>query len=198
MQLSELCNRLEGLDQWQLTLFATALAERQFPNYQLFTEVTDWGDANQARQQLDKLWDRLANRTGALNVEVQLEKLEGITPDVDDFDFYGVNPALDFCVCLHAAFVQQEDASFEEAGGVAQVSMACVDTFLEFTADPELSDEDLVKFINTHELMLQEEAFQQELLEQLQAGRSGDVALADQLRQLAGNDGVSNIGIAND
>nr|WP_246480790.1 YjaG family protein [Motiliproteus sediminis] len=196
--MSELCNRLESLDPWQLTLFTTALAERQYPNYQLFTEVTDWGDADQARRQLDKLWERLANRTGSLNVETQLEKLETITPDPDDFDFYGVQPALDFCVCLHAAFAQQEEPSFEEAGGVAQVSMACVDTFLELTAEPELSDEELVRYINTHELMVQEEALQQQLLEQLLAGTSGDAALVDQLRQLAANDGVSNIGISID
>jgi len=195
VELSELCNRLEGLDQWQLTLFTAALAERQFPNYKLFAEVTEWGDADQARRLLDKLWDRLANRTGGLNIEVQLEKLELITPDVEAFDFYGVQPALDFCVCLHAAFAQQDEASFEEAGGVAEVSLGCVDTFLEMIAEPELSDEDLVKFINTHDLMVQEEAFQQELLEQLQAGRSADVALADRLRELALNEGVSNIGI---
>ena len=35
-----------------------------------------------------------------INFAVQLEKLEEVIPDIEDFDFFGVHPALDACMAL--------------------------------------------------------------------------------------------------
>ena len=62
------------------------------------------------------------------------------------------------------------------------------------TADDQISDEELVRYINTHELMQQEDDFQAVILEILQDDISRTEALSE-LRELAHNDGYSNLGI---
>jgi hypothetical protein len=59
-----------------------------------------------------------------------------------------------------------------------------------------MSDEELVRFINTHEMMLQEEAFVDTVLELLETDGALKPALVKQLRELGRNEGFSNIGIS--
>ncbi len=189
---------LQEFDDWQLGVFTTALAERMFPNFALFARVVESGGAEVVRMALDKIWDRLSQRGGKVNFETQLERVDAEVPNVDNFDMYGVYPALDAAVAACAAINQIEAASAEEALNISQLSQECVATYLEVIADPELSDEELVRFINTHELMEQELGFQQQLLEQLQRATGPTASLLDSLRELAENQGVSNIGICDE
>jgi len=64
-------------------------------------------------------------------------------------------------------------------------------------ADDQMSDEELVRLINMHDLMLDEDAFQEELLERL-SGTSFKPAVVETVRELAQNQGVSNIGISDE
>jgi uncharacterized protein YjaG (DUF416 family) len=56
------------LSPWQQIAFAAALIERMLPNYQLFSTAADFGDAKVLRNQLDLIWQWLANSTGKENV----------------------------------------------------------------------------------------------------------------------------------
>ena len=160
---------LQDFEPWQLAAFTAALAERMFPNYALFARVAEFGNAEVLRMAMDKVWDKLCQRGGKVNFETQLERVEPEIPEVENYDMYGVYPALDAAVAVCAAINQMESASAEEAANIGQLSQECVATYLEVIADPDLSDEELVRFINTHELMEQELGFQQQLLKQLQA-----------------------------
>jgi uncharacterized protein YjaG (DUF416 family) len=42
----------------------------------------------------------LVNKDSKVNFDNQLEKLEEIIPSADDFDMYGVYPAIDACIAL--------------------------------------------------------------------------------------------------
>ncbi len=183
---------------WQLAAFTAALAERMFPNYALFARVSETGSAEVMRMALDKVWDRLSQRGARVNFETQMERVEGQIPDVDDHDMYGVYPALDAAVAICAAINQLQQASIDEALNISQLSEECVATYLEIIAEPELSDEELVRFIGTHELMQQELEFRQQLVEHLQAMQKPQASRFDALRELAANQGVSNIGICVD
>ena len=190
--------RLKQLEENQLATFCAALSERMLPNYQLFAEVTECGDAKVLRLALDKVWDRLANRCGAVNFETQLEKVDAVTPDPEQFDMYGVYPALDACVALLTTLNQMIEASYQDARQISQLSLQCIETYLEVSADPELSDEELVRYINTHELIELEQQFQDSLIDQLEGANPPPAALLDQIQQQAANNGVSNIGISAD
>ena len=189
---------LQEFEAWKLAAFTAAIAERMFPNYALFSRVTEAGNADVLRMALDKVWEKLCQRGGKVNFETQLERVDAEVPNVDDYDMYGVYPALDASVAVCAAITQMEQASAEEAENIGQLSLESVATYLEVIADPELSDEELVRFINTHELMDQELEFQQQVFEQLLSMKTQQASMLDQLRQLSANEGVSNIGICDD
>ncbi|MBV0933227.1 YjaG family protein [Marinobacterium weihaiense] len=200
--MTELLNlepELETFEPWQLTAFSAALTERMFPNFALFARLVEFGDVAKIRQVLDGVWDSLTGRAGKMNFEVQQEAVEANMPDLDEYDMYGALPALDAIVALNATLncILEKDRS--EAANIGQLSRECVATFLEVTeGDDEMSDEDLVKLINTHELMQAEDAFRDEVLEQLRAHKHPTPDFVASLRALARNEGVSNIGISDD
>ena len=91
------------LSHWQKIAFSAALLERMLPNYQMFSEAADFGDAKILRNQLYIIWQWLANRNAVkINIDAQLLKLEPETPDPEAFDSFGVFPALDACMALTA------------------------------------------------------------------------------------------------
>jgi uncharacterized protein YjaG (DUF416 family) len=189
---------LKQLNDWQLATFCAAVSERLFPNYLLFSRVSEFGDSQILRTALDKVWDRLSNRCGSVNFETQMEKVDAVIPEPEDFDIYGVYPALDACVALIATLNQMIEASHQDARQISQLSLKGIETYLEVIADAELSDEELVRFINSHPLIEIEQQFQDNLIEQLMSNANVNVALLDSIRLQASNEGVSNIGICDD
>lgn len=198
MEANQPSPRLKQLNDMQLSAFCAAISERLLPNYALFSQVAEFGNTQTLRTALDKIWDRLCNRCGSVNFETQMEKVDAVVPDPEDFDMYGVYPALDTCVALITTLNQMVEASHQDARQTSQLSLQGIETYLELIADSELSDEQLVRFINTHELIEQELAFQESLIDQLLQKDNPDAATLDKIRTQAANDGVSNIGISLD
>ncbi len=193
----ELEARLMQLEQIRLTAFCAALSERLFPNFALFSRLVEFGDAQQLRQILNGVWDHLSNSGARMNFDVQLDNVENNMPDLDVFEMYGASPALDAVIALFSTLSCILDNDAAEAVSVANLSRECVATFIEVTeGDDQMSDEELVRFINTHEMMLQEEAFQDAVLEQLEVEGPFNPEKIRLLRQLGQNEGFSNIGIS--
>ncbi|EAR62533.1 YjaG family protein [Neptuniibacter caesariensis] len=182
------------LKDWQLTAFCAAVTERMFPNFALFARLLEFGDAEKMRQILDAVWDHLNNTGAKMNFEVQLDKVEANMPDLDEFEMYGASPALDAVVSLYSTLNTVIAADPGEVLNVANMSRESVATFIELNADDQISDEELVRFINTHELMQQEDDFQADILEIIQDDLPRGEALRE-LRELSHNDGYSNLGI---
>ena len=202
MEANQPSPRLKELNEWQLAAFCAAVSERLLPNYTLFAQVSEFGNCQILRTALDKVWERLTNRCGSINFETQMEKVDAVIPEPDDFDMYGVYPALDACVALITTLNQMVEASYQDARQTSQLSFQGIETYLELIADAELSDEQLIGFINSHQLIEIEQQFQDSLIEQLLGGnkpdnKSGNKVL-DAIRIEAVNDGVSNIGISID
>ena len=188
--------QLFELQDWQLVAFSAALSERMFPNFALFSRLVEFGNAQQLRQIQNGVWDKLANTGAKMNFEVQLDKVEANIPDLEEFSMYGAFPANDAVVALYSTLNVVLVADAEEAANIANLSRECVATFIEVSeADDQLSDEDVVRLINTHEMMEQEEAFQEEVLARITAAKKANKELITELRALAHNEGVSNIGI---
>ncbi|PIE20718.1 MAG: hypothetical protein CSA61_00705 [Neptuniibacter caesariensis] len=183
------------LKDWQLAAFCAAISERMFPNFALFSRLLEFGDVAKMRRILDAVWDHLNNTGAKMNFEVQLDSVEANMPDLDEFDMYGASPALDAIVALFSTLNTVIAADPGEVLNVANMSRESVATFIELNADDQISDEELVKFINTHELMQQEDDFQASILEIIQDDLPRREALRE-LRELAHNDGYSNLGIS--
>ncbi len=92
--------RLEKFEPWQQITFMACLCERMYPNYAMFCDNTEFAQARVYRDILDSVWEQLTVKTAKVNFEHQLEKLEEIIPDSDEYDVYAVYPAIDACVAL--------------------------------------------------------------------------------------------------
>ncbi|MBN0985784.1 YjaG family protein [Amphritea pacifica] len=187
---------LKVLDGWQLSAFSVALTERMFPNFALFSTLLEFGDRDQVRSILDGVWNKLGNTGAKMNFEVQQANVEANTPDLDEFDMYGASPALDAMVALYSTINCLLEPNRTEAASVGNLSLECVATFIEVTADADMSDEELLVYISHHEMMQQEESFQEEVINRLAAMKSASASAIQELKLLAANEGVSNIGVS--
>lgn len=183
------------LKDWQLAAYCAAMSERMFPNFALFSRLMEFGDTNKMRQTLDAVWDHLNNTGAKMNFEVQLDKVEANMPNLEEFDMYGASPALDAIVSLYSTLNTVLSADAGEVFNVSNMSREAVATFIEMNADDQISDDELVRFINTHDLMQQEDDFHADIIEIVQDDLPRKEALAE-LRELAHNDGYSNLGIS--
>jgi uncharacterized protein YjaG (DUF416 family) len=192
-------SQLRSLDHSKLAAYCVALTERQFPNFRLFSRLVEFGDADQLATIIDGVWQSLVPGGAKMNFEVQLDKVEANMPDLDEFEMYGASPALDAVVSLYSTLVCLLEADVDEAIAVGNVSRECVAMFIEVTeGDDQMSDEEIIRLINGHDLMVGEDEFQEEVVERLQNAKVLDKAFIQSLRELARNQGASNIGISED
>jgi len=137
--------RLENLESWQHLTFMACLCERMAPNFALFCQMTEQKPADKTYHNiLNLVWEFLTVKEAKINFENQLEKLEEIIPDVNDYDFFGVVPALDACEALgellHAIIVGE---TLEKAIQISQISLGTVCSLLETQEDRDLSETEL-------------------------------------------------------
>lgn len=137
--------RLERFESWQHLTFMACLCERMSPNYQLFCEVTEKPEQAKTFQNiLNLVWEFLTVKGAKINFDNQLEKLEEIIPDVNDYDFFGVLPAQEACEALsellHSIIA---GSTLEQAIRISQISLSTVASYLEMQNERELNDQEL-------------------------------------------------------
>lgn len=184
--------RLEKLESWQHVTFMACLCERMYPNYQMFCLQSGFADAKAFRSILDLVWETLVVKDSKVNFDSQLEKLEEIIPSADDFDIYGVYPAIDACIALGE--VIHSKLSGETLSHAIAVSEASIRTvaMLEMTqAGKEMSEQELKELSSIEE----EWDIQWEIFRLLAACEERDLELIKGLKSDLREAGVSNIGI---
>lgn len=185
--------RLENFETWQHLTFMTCLCERMLPNFQLFCQVTEQEQSARTYQNiLNLVWEHLTIKGAKINFEGQLEKLEDIIPDVNDYQFYGVLPAVDACEALsellHTIIA---GSSLEQAVKMSQLSLQTVATFLETQSEHELSEKELKE----SEEIQQELDVQWLIYRTLKDCEERDVEVIFSLKNELREAKVSNIGI---
>ncbi|QGM81211.1 YjaG family protein [Otariodibacter oris] len=185
--------RMERFESWQHLTFMACLCERMYPNFQLFCEVTERSDQAKVFQNiLNLVWEFLTVKGAKINFENQLEKLEAIIPDVNEFDFYGVFPAEDACVglseLLHAIIAGE---TLEQAIKISQLSLSTVATYLETEQNRELSEKELKESVEIGE----ELDIQWQIYRSLNEVEERDIELILSLKNELRESGVSNIGL---
>ncbi|QHM77855.1 hypothetical protein C7M52_03877 [Mixta theicola] len=184
--------RLEKLESWQHVTFMACLCERLYPNYWAFCRQTSFTDAQRYRRILDLIWESLTVKEAKINFDSQLEKLEEAIPLADDFDVYGVYPAIDACVALSELLHSRlSGETLEHAIEVSKASITTV-AMLEMTqAGREMSDEELGNLPAIEE----EWDIQWEIFRLLAACEERDLELIKGLRSDLREAAISNIGI---
>lgn len=184
----------EQLEDASKRVFAACLIQRMLPNYLLFCEAFNAGDAKVAKAIVDVVWEKLTLPQTSVNMAAQLEKLEVITPNVDDFDGFGVFPASDFCVALGELLENFDAFSDEMLIAVSHISSEGITALLD------VQGEDLDQ-LGMHPLWQEEAFFQREVYNRLydmQLASSDRRAQLKSLRDYSRNGGISNLGISLD
>ena len=185
--------RMERFETWQHLTFMACLCERMLPNFELFCDVSKRSEQAKIFQNiLNLVWEHLTVKGAKINFENQLEKLEEIIPDVNQFDFYGVLPAEDACEglseLLHAIIAGE---TLEQAIKLSQLSLSTVATYVEMQQERELNEQELK---NTPEIQ-EELDVQWQIYRLLNECEERDVELILALKNEIRMSGISNIGL---
>lgn len=190
--------QLRALSPWQQLVFITALAQRSSVNYQLFCETVNFGDSASLNKLLGLLWESQLSKESKINWAVQQEKLPELQPNPDDYEVYGVFPALDAAMAVELAIEQALQTDEENTIRASKLSRSTVRQFLIKQLPEDFNEDDESSWLRAHPLMEDENAFQDELLAQVTSANLPHHLLIRQLRELSYNQGFSNLGIGLD
>ncbi len=195
--MSAFFQQLKELAPWQQTAFATALAERMYPNYALFCQVTEQEEQAAAlKKGLMLIWEQLANKDSKINFEVQLEKLADLIPNDADYEMYGVYPAIDAAMAAHTAMELAMGTQAEEVTRVSRLMRQTIISFIEATEELPEDEKARRKVLNDHELMQFDREFQDEVLQQISSMKHPQKEKLKELRIMAQHAGGSCLGLA--
>lgn len=184
--------RLAKLNSWQHITFMACLCERMYPNYQLCCKQTSFLNPIRYHIILVLIWESLIIKDSKIDFDNQLEKLEEVIPVANDFDIYGVHPAIDACIALSEiihSYLSGE--TLEGAIEVSKISIRTIAMFEMTQTVKEMSDEELKELLTIEE----EWDIQWEIYRLLTACEERDVALIKGLKSDLREVGISNIGI---
>ena len=192
--------QIQSLKPWQMTALASSICERAWPNYALFADITEFGIPSDVRHCLNMLWDNAAGLQSAKNFERLLEKLDDNTPELDDFDMFGVHPAMDFIVSLNCAVncamaIEPQDA---EVASLLTLSLSTIGKFIKYAEAPELKGTELTQYIEQHELYMIQMDFIEGLMQEVSDLPKQNKNAVRELKNLAANEGISHLGISID
>lgn len=185
--------RLENLESWQHLTFMTALCERMAPNFKLFCQMNELSVESKTYQNiLNLVWEYLTIKDVKINFENQLEKLETIIPDVNDYDSFGVVPALDACQALaeilHAIIAGE---TLKKAVEISLISLGTIRALLETETGRDWSESKLKE----NEDIQTELDVQWQVYRLLKECEKRDIELILALKNEIRTEGISNIGI---
>ncbi|MDY6815045.1 MAG: YjaG family protein [Pseudomonadota bacterium] len=198
MNANQFLKAIAQLQGWRECAFLLALAERSFPNYALFADAVGLKTGAKMRQLLDLAWDMLQKEASEAAIPQLLSKLETLSPNVDDYDAYGVYPAFDFCQLLEQALLNRLNPNKHRATEASRLATATVMNFIEMSEGEDLPEDELVRLLDHHPLMKEDKMFQRDLVLALKRQRVPRESFIADLKAEAANDGVSNLGIALD
>ncbi|AWP54496.1 TPA: DUF416 family protein [Haemophilus influenzae] len=185
--------RLENLESWQHLTFMAALCERMTPNFKLFCQMNELSvEAKTYQNILNLVWEYLTIKEVKINFENQLEKLESIIPDVNDYESFGVVPALDACQALaeilHAIIAGE---TLERAVEISAISLGTIRALLETETGRDWSESELKE----NEDIQAELDVQWQVYRLLKECEKRDIELILALKNEILTEGISNIGI---
>ncbi|MDP4548782.1 MAG: YjaG family protein [Marinobacter sp.] len=198
MNANQFLKAVSQLQGWRECAYLLALAERAFPNYALFADAVGMKSGGKMRQLLDLAWGTLQLDTSEAAIPQLLSKLETLSPNVDEFDAYGVYPAFDFCQLLEQALLNRLNPSKHRATDASQLATKTVMDFVEMSEGEGMDDDELIRLFDQHPLLKEDKVFQRDTVLALKRQRVPSEDFIEELRNDASNEGVSNLGISLD
>ena len=198
MNANQFLKAVSQLQGWRECAFLLTLAERAFPNYALFADAVGMKSGGKMRQLLDLAWGMLQKDASEAAIPQLLSKLETLSPNVDEYDAYGVYPAFDFCQLLEQALLNPLNPNKHRATEASQLATKTVMEFVEMSEGEGMDDDELIRMFEHHPLLKEDKLFQRDTVLALKRQRTPREDFIAELKAEAANDGVSNLGISLD
>ncbi|ERP89771.1 hypothetical protein Q666_14585 [Marinobacter sp. ES-1] len=198
MNANQFLKAVSQLQGWRECAFLLTLAERAFPNYALFADAVGMKSGGKMRQLLDLAWGMLQKDASEAAIPQLLSKLETLSPNVDEYDAYGVYPAFDFCQLLEQALLNRLNPNKHRATEASQLATKTVMDFVEMSEGEGMDDDELIRMFEHHPLLKEDKLFQRDTVLALKRQRTPREDFIAELKAEAANDGVSNLGISLD
>lgn len=194
---------LSSLVGWRERAFILGLAERALPNAMLYFEGIQYQPlaeyyAKGLGEFIDAIWQHVIIKPDEENIILLLDQLAELIPEEADEDHYGVLPTRDIQQLFESAMLGAINDEKRRALEASQRSLETITQFIEFSEGEGLSENALVKLFDKHPLIEREFSFQEEMSELLRGASTPSRDVLKQLRTLAEDEGVSNIGISLD
>jgi uncharacterized protein YjaG (DUF416 family) len=186
---------LNALNGWRERAFILALAERAFPNVRLYLASIEEGEDLNDRY-IDKAWQALISDLDEEGIVALLDIALAHMPDLENNEHYGALPTHDCLSIIEQALLAGINDEKSRALAASQLSLETITQFIEFSEGDELSENQLVKLFDSHPLIEREFSFQAELSELLRSSSHPGEELLSTIRELAQDEGISNIGIS--
>lgn len=187
--------RIRELNYLQKAVLAAAVLERMLPNYSLFSEATEFGDAAVLRSALNVCWEKILLPKSKISLEKQIEKIEPNVPELSDYPMFGTYPAIDVATALLGLLQGLMGKDEQEFVSIAKISQATVARYVELLLEDE-GIEPENKLVREHPLMQYEIEVLAEMIGFVEdMGRITSDSIKA-LKQQAVADGQTNIGLA--
>ena len=183
-------DQLTNLQAWQQSVFCMALAEQNITHFKMFSQAIESEHDVIADNILQLFWEKLTVKGAKINFTIQEENFDAIIPETSDHEFYGVYPAVDYCVIANCIFNSFTSKSKEEALNASQTSFATIASFIELQTDEEIDETTLVE----EPLFIEQLEVQKTILKMLDNERTPDLikSIRTYIRSLES----TNIGIS--
>jgi uncharacterized protein YjaG (DUF416 family) len=185
--------QLEKIQGWRQQAFILGLSERSLPNLLLAIEALEIESTISVPRTITALWTSQLEQT-PIRFEKSVQSLVSLTETLALYSEYGARTAEDAAQLLLMVLEVWKQPELRLAREAGQLSFQTVTRHIEFSEGNGLTDHELVKLFDRHPLIKRELEFQRELQKLLGA----PCQTADRIkniRELARNEGVSNIGI---
>ncbi|RLV59590.1 DUF416 family protein [Parashewanella curva] len=188
--------RLKSLNLHQKQVFAIALCQRMYPNYALFSQVCEFGNPQVLKTTLDLLWQKQYDRKLKFNLELYLERLDEVVPEPENYDVYGVYPAVDAVVALTSLLSAIQSKIEDDITNISKISSSTVASYIEATCEQEFETEEQIEdYVFAHPAMDEEREVQAKLLDVIESNFLSPEFIKE-LRSEIVESGISNIGIS--
>ena len=152
-------DRIEELLFWQQVAYGAAMVGRMAQNYSLFCEVAHQGDAKVFHNILQLVWEFASGQNTSIDFLRQQDKLEAVVPDAEQFDGFGVWPAMDATTALFALLSACDSSDVDEILSIATLSRSTIEHYLQAVEEGGEFDK--------HPLVLADREFSEEVIEVL-------------------------------
>ncbi len=201
MNKQKFLKSLQSLAGWRERAFILALAERASPNAALFFENTDISELDEKPnlpEAFDAMWQHLILQPDEDAIVECLDSIVEWRTLTEDAESYGAMPAADCLDIAEQALLSGINEDKRRALDASQRSLGTITQFIEFSEAEGLEENALIKLFDRHPLVAREFSFQEELNDMLRSATHPGEELIKDLRLLAQDEGLSNIGISID